>query len=63
VSIEGFSSQNSLHEYAKVGLAPTGRGYAGNIVLGDIIVQVDGKPVSSILPIYCMFKEMGGAVL
>jgi hypothetical protein len=39
VSIEGFSSQNSLHEYAKVGLAPTGRGYAGNIVLCDIIVQ------------------------
>ncbi|CAN6239720.1 unnamed protein product [Urochloa humidicola] len=30
---------------AKAGLAPTGRGFAGNIVLGDIIVAVDGKPV------------------
>ncbi|CAL5031655.1 unnamed protein product [Urochloa decumbens] len=30
---------------AKAGLAPTGRGFAGNIILGDIIVAVDGKPV------------------
>ncbi|KAL6650846.1 hypothetical protein ACP70R_009771 [Stipagrostis hirtigluma subsp. patula] len=30
---------------AKAGLAPTSRGFAGNIVLGDIIVAVDGKPI------------------
>ncbi|KAG2566667.1 protease Do-like 8, chloroplastic isoform X3 [Panicum virgatum] len=30
---------------AKAGLAPTGRGFAGNIVLGDVITAVDGKPV------------------
>ncbi|ONM16933.1 Protease Do-like 8 chloroplastic [Zea mays] len=30
---------------AKAGLAPTSRGFAGNIVLGDIVVAVDGKPV------------------
>lgn len=32
---------------AKVGLLPTTRGFAGNIVLGDIIVAVDSKPVKS----------------
>ncbi|XP_061346162.1 protease Do-like 8, chloroplastic [Gastrolobium bilobum] len=32
---------------AKVGLNPTTRGFAGNIVLGDIIVAVDNKPVKS----------------
>ncbi|KAL2523099.1 Protease Do-like 8 [Forsythia ovata] len=32
---------------AKAGLLPTKRGFAGNIVLGDIIVAVDGKPVRS----------------
>lgn len=32
---------------AKAGLLPTTRGFAGNIVLGDIIVAVDGKPVRS----------------
>ncbi|KAI5665643.1 hypothetical protein M9H77_15496 [Catharanthus roseus] len=37
--------QNSIA--AKAGLLPTTRGFAGNIVLGDIIVAVDGKPVSS----------------
>lgn len=31
---------------AKAGLLPTTRGFAGNIVLGDIIVAVDDKPVS-----------------
>lgn len=31
---------------AKAGLRPTSRGFAGNIVLGDIIVAVDDKPVS-----------------
>ncbi|CAI9283202.1 unnamed protein product [Lactuca saligna] len=30
---------------AKIGLLPTTRGFAGNIVLGDIIVSVDNKPV------------------
>ncbi|KAK1432860.1 hypothetical protein QVD17_09762 [Tagetes erecta] len=32
---------------AKVGLLPTARGFAGNIVLGDIIVAVDNKPVKN----------------
>ncbi|KAI4389058.1 hypothetical protein MLD38_001322 [Melastoma candidum] len=32
---------------AKAGLVPTTRGFAGNIVLGDVIVAVDGKPVRS----------------
>ncbi|KAG4958751.1 hypothetical protein JHK87_035384 [Glycine soja] len=32
---------------AKAGLNPTTRGFAGNIVLGDIIVAVDNKPVKS----------------
>ncbi|XP_042496591.1 protease Do-like 8, chloroplastic isoform X1 [Macadamia integrifolia] len=32
---------------AKAGLLPTTRGFAGNIVLGDIIVAVDNKPVKS----------------
>jgi S1-C subfamily serine protease len=30
---------------AKAGLVPTSRGFAGNIVLGDVIVAVDGKPI------------------
>ncbi|KAK8935018.1 hypothetical protein KSP39_PZI015132 [Platanthera zijinensis] len=30
---------------AKAGLLPTTRGFAGNILLGDIILAVDGKPV------------------
>ncbi|XP_071731074.1 protease Do-like 8, chloroplastic [Rutidosis leptorrhynchoides] len=30
---------------ARVGLLPTTRGFAGNIVLGDIIVAIDNKPV------------------
>ncbi|KAF9591072.1 hypothetical protein IFM89_001282 [Coptis chinensis] len=30
---------------AKAGLRPTTRGFAGNIVLGDVIVAVDKKPV------------------
>ncbi|KAK2655078.1 hypothetical protein Ddye_008130 [Dipteronia dyeriana] len=37
--------RNSLA--AKAGLQPTARGFAGNIILGDIIVAVDGKPVKS----------------
>ncbi|KAG8384704.1 hypothetical protein BUALT_Bualt04G0145800 [Buddleja alternifolia] len=35
--------KNSLA--AKAGLVPTTRGFAGNIVLGDIILAVDDKPV------------------
>lgn len=31
---------------AKAGLLPTTRGFAGNIVLGDVIVGVNNKPVS-----------------
>lgn len=34
---------------AKAGLKPTARGLAGNIVLGDIIIAVEGKPVSKLL--------------
>ncbi|KAJ1700180.1 hypothetical protein LUZ63_008692 [Rhynchospora breviuscula] len=32
---------------AKAGLLPTRRGFAGNIVLGDIITSVDNKPIRS----------------
>ncbi|KAH7847835.1 hypothetical protein Vadar_030716 [Vaccinium darrowii] len=32
---------------AQAGILPTTRGFAGNIVLGDIIVAVDNKPVRS----------------
>ncbi|KAL8162636.1 hypothetical protein V2J09_014125 [Rumex salicifolius] len=32
---------------AKAGLLPTTRGFAGNILLGDIIIAVDNKPVKS----------------
>ncbi|XP_020597220.1 protease Do-like 8, chloroplastic, partial [Phalaenopsis equestris] len=31
---------------AKAGLLPTRRGFTGNILLGDIILAVDEKPVS-----------------
>lgn len=44
-SIQKQVPGNSLAE--KAGLHPTSRGFAGNIVLGDIIVAVDDKPVSS----------------
>ncbi|KAL1338103.1 hypothetical protein HN51_032782 [Arachis hypogaea] len=37
--------KNSVAE--KAGLNPTTRGFAGNIVLGDIIVAVDNKPVKN----------------
>ncbi|KAJ9683681.1 hypothetical protein PVL29_019312 [Vitis rotundifolia] len=37
---------------AKAGLLPTTRGFAGNIVLGDIIVAVDNKPVRSKAELY-----------
>lgn len=32
-------------EAARIGLLPTTRGFAGNIVLGDTIVAIDNKPV------------------
>ncbi|KAK9272509.1 hypothetical protein L1049_002882 [Liquidambar formosana] len=34
---------------SKAGLLPTTRGFAGNIILGDIIIAVDNKPVSCFL--------------
>ncbi|TMW86133.1 hypothetical protein EJD97_021907 [Solanum chilense] len=37
---------------AKAGLLPTTRGFAGNIVLGDIIEAVDDKPVKSKADLY-----------
>lgn len=37
---------------ARAGLLPTMRGFAGNIVLGDIIVAVDNKPVRSKAELY-----------
>ncbi|KAM7506742.1 hypothetical protein LguiA_017195 [Lonicera macranthoides] len=42
---------------AKVGLLPTTRGFAGNIVLGDIIVAVDNKPVRNKAELYKLFDE------
>ncbi|XP_020243312.1 protease Do-like 8, chloroplastic [Asparagus officinalis] len=32
---------------AKAGLLPTNRGFAGNIVLGDVIVAIDEKPIKN----------------
>ncbi|CAK9178943.1 unnamed protein product [Ilex paraguariensis] len=40
---------------AKAGLLPTTRGFAGNIVLGDIVVAVDNKPVSFLLLQLCFY--------
>ncbi|KAM6573609.1 hypothetical protein CsatA_017689 [Cannabis sativa] len=37
---------------AKAGLLPTTRGFAGSIVLGDIIVAVDNKPVKNKAELY-----------
>ncbi|KAL3629363.1 Protease Do-like 8, chloroplastic [Castilleja foliolosa] len=37
---------------AKAGLRPTTRGFAGNIVLGDIILAVDDKPIKSRAELY-----------
>ncbi|XP_015879414.3 protease Do-like 8, chloroplastic [Ziziphus jujuba] len=37
---------------AKAGLLPTMRGFAGNIILGDIIVAVDNKPVKNKAELY-----------
>ncbi|PIN24491.1 Serine protease [Handroanthus impetiginosus] len=37
---------------AKAGLLPTTRGFAGNIVLGDIILAVDDKPIRNRADLY-----------
>ncbi|PSS30455.1 Protease Do-like [Actinidia chinensis var. chinensis] len=42
---------------AKAGILPTARGFAGNIVLGDIIVAVDNKPVRSKVELYKAFDD------
>ncbi|XP_059670326.1 protease Do-like 8, chloroplastic isoform X2 [Cornus florida] len=47
--------RNSLA--AKAGLLPTTRGFAGNIVLGDIIVAVNNKPVRSKAELYNTLDE------
>lgn len=41
---------------AKAGILPTTRGFAGNILLGDIIVAVDDKPVSCPLLLLSFFS-------
>ncbi|KAL1824526.1 hypothetical protein ACET3Z_011304 [Daucus carota] len=47
--------ENSLA--AKAGLLPTTRGFAGNIVLGDIITAVDDKPVRSKAELYKVLDD------
>ncbi|KAF3444787.1 hypothetical protein FNV43_RR14480 [Rhamnella rubrinervis] len=42
---------------AKAGLLPTMRGFAGNIILGDIIVAVDNKPVKNKAELYKTLDE------
>ncbi|XP_021673171.2 protease Do-like 8, chloroplastic isoform X4 [Hevea brasiliensis] len=42
---------------AKAGLLPTTRGFAGNIVLGDIIIAVDNKPVKSKAELYKVLDD------
>ncbi|KAL0350896.1 UNVERIFIED_CONTAM: Protease Do-like 8, chloroplastic [Sesamum radiatum] len=42
---------------AKAGLLPTTRGFAGNIVLGDIILAVDDKPARNRAELYKIFDE------
>ncbi|KAG6719742.1 hypothetical protein I3842_03G022500 [Carya illinoinensis] len=42
---------------AKAGLLPTTRGFAGNIVLGDIIVAVDNKSVKSKAELYKIWDD------
>ncbi|GAV58113.1 PDZ_2 domain-containing protein/Trypsin_2 domain-containing protein [Cephalotus follicularis] len=42
---------------AKAGLLPTTRGFAGNIILGDIIVAVDNKPVKSKAELYKVLDD------
>ncbi|GMH26968.1 hypothetical protein Nepgr_028811 [Nepenthes gracilis] len=47
--------RNSLA--AKAGLLSTTRGFAGNIMLGDIIVSVDSKPVRSKAELYKVLDD------
>ncbi|CAK9308964.1 unnamed protein product [Citrullus colocynthis] len=42
---------------AKAGLLPTTRGFAGNIVLGDIIAGIDNKPVRNKAELYKLLDE------
>uniref|UniRef100_A0A9I9DRC5 PDZ domain-containing protein n=1 Tax=Cucumis melo TaxID=3656 RepID=A0A9I9DRC5_CUCME len=42
---------------AKAGLLPTTRGFAGNIVLGDIIAAIDNKPVKNKAELYKLLDE------
>ncbi|KAM3713819.1 hypothetical protein ACJW31_01G285100 [Castanea mollissima] len=42
---------------AKAGLLPTTRGFAGNIMLGDIIVAVDNKSVKSKAELYKVWDD------
>lgn len=42
---------------AKAGILPTTRGFAGNIVLGDIIEAVDNKPVKSKAELYKVLDD------
>ncbi|XP_050226243.1 protease Do-like 8, chloroplastic [Mercurialis annua] len=42
---------------AKAGILPTTRGFAGNIVLGDIILAVDDKPVKSKAELYKVLDD------
>ncbi|XP_057481807.1 protease Do-like 8, chloroplastic [Actinidia eriantha] len=51
----GKVPRNSLA--AKAGILPTTRAFAGNIVLGDIIVAVDNKPVRSKAELYKAFDD------
>ncbi|KAG0476217.1 hypothetical protein HPP92_013058 [Vanilla planifolia] len=50
---------------AKAGLLPTTRGFAGNILLGDIILAVDGKPVRNKAELFKVLDdhEVGDKVL
>ncbi|EEF37982.1 Protease degQ precursor, putative [Ricinus communis] len=42
---------------AKAGLLPTTRGFAGNIVLGDVILAVDNMPVKSKAELYKLLDD------
>ncbi|CAI9109685.1 OLC1v1009550C1 [Oldenlandia corymbosa var. corymbosa] len=42
---------------AKAGLIPTSRGFAGNIILGDVIVAVDNKPVKNKSELSKVFED------
>ncbi|XP_021905288.1 protease Do-like 8, chloroplastic isoform X2 [Carica papaya] len=42
---------------AEAGLLPTSRGFAGNIILGDIITSVDDKPVKNKADLYKVLDD------